>query len=89
MNLVVDHAVRPLSLCGHVEKKYPWRVVTLHETVLELHRKNMNGVILKINYEFFYDKDKWSFLQQTLRMKFFMMSGVIIYFQRKCGNQTQ
>jgi hypothetical protein len=46
-------------------------VVTLHETVHELHRKKLNGVILKIDFEKAYDKVKWSFLQQTLRMKGF------------------
>ena len=44
-------------------------VVILHETVHELHRKKLNGVILKIDFEKVYDKVKWSFLQQTLRMK--------------------
>jgi hypothetical protein len=42
-----------------------------HETVHELHSKKLNGVILKINFEKAYDKVKWSFLQQTLRMKGF------------------
>ena len=46
-------------------------VVILHETVHELHRKKLNGVILKIDFEKSYDKVKWSFLQQTLRMKGF------------------
>jgi hypothetical protein len=46
-------------------------VVTLHETVHELHSKNLNGVILKLDFEKAYDKVKWSFLQQTLRMKGF------------------
>jgi hypothetical protein len=46
-------------------------VVVLHETVHELHRKKLNGVILKIDFEKAYDKVKWSFLQQTLRMKGF------------------
>jgi hypothetical protein len=31
----------------------------------------LNGVILKIDFEKAYDKVKWSFLQQTLRMKGF------------------
>jgi hypothetical protein len=31
----------------------------------------LNGVILKIDFEKTYDKVKWSFLQQTLRMKGF------------------
>ena len=31
----------------------------------------MNGVILKLQFEKAYDKIKWSFLQQTLKMKGF------------------
>jgi hypothetical protein len=46
-------------------------VVILRETVHEVHRKNMNGVILKIDFEKAYDKVKWWFLQQTLRTKGF------------------
>jgi hypothetical protein len=46
-------------------------VVILYETIHELHRKKMNGVILKIDFEKAYEKVKWSFLQQTLRMKGF------------------
>ena len=46
-------------------------MVILHETVHELHRKKLNGVILKIDFEKAYDKVKWSFLHQTLRMKGF------------------
>ena len=37
----------------------------------ELHRKKLNGVILKIDFEKAYDKVNWSFLQQALRMKGF------------------
>jgi hypothetical protein len=44
-------------------------VVVLHEAVHELHSKN--GVILKLDFEKAYDKIKWSFLQQTLKMKGF------------------
>jgi hypothetical protein len=46
-------------------------VVTLHETIHELHHNKLNVVILKIDFEKAYDKVKWSFLQQTLRMKVF------------------
>jgi hypothetical protein len=46
-------------------------VVILHETIHELHTKKSNGVIFKIDFEKDYDKVKWSFLQQTLRMKGF------------------
>jgi len=33
--------------------------------------KKLNGVILKLDFEKAYDKVKWNFLQQTLRMKGF------------------
>jgi mannosylglycoprotein endo-beta-mannosidase len=46
-------------------------VVVLHETIHELHRKKMDGVLFKIDFEKAYDKVKWSFLQQTMRMKGF------------------
>jgi hypothetical protein len=51
--------------------KYPRWVVVLHEAVHELHTKKLNGVILKLDFEKAYDKVKWSFLQQTLRIKGF------------------
>jgi hypothetical protein len=43
----------------------------LQETINELHRKILNGVILKIDFEKAYDEVKWPFLLQTLRMKVF------------------
>jgi hypothetical protein len=46
-------------------------VLVLHETVHKLHRKKLDGVLLKIDFEKVYDKVKWQFLQQTLRMKGF------------------
>jgi hypothetical protein len=46
-------------------------VVVLHETIHELHRKKIDGVLFKIDFEKAYDKVKWEFLQQTLRMKGF------------------
>jgi hypothetical protein len=46
-------------------------VVILHETIHELHRKKLDGVLLKLDFEKAYDKVKWSFLQQTLCIKGF------------------
>nr|XP_051221032.1 uncharacterized protein LOC127339195 [Lolium perenne] len=46
-------------------------VVILHETIHELHTKKLDGVLFKIDFEKAYDKVKWPFLQQTLRMKGF------------------
>jgi hypothetical protein len=43
----------------------------LHETIHEMYRKKLDGVIIKLDFEKAYDKVNWSFLQQTLRMKGF------------------
>jgi hypothetical protein len=43
----------------------------LHETIHELNRKKMDGVLLMLDFEKAYDKVKWSFLQQTLQIKGF------------------
>ena len=46
-------------------------VVVLHETIHQIHKKKLDGVIFKIDFEKAYDKVNWAFLQQTLRMKGF------------------
>ena len=46
-------------------------VVTLHESLHELNGNNKDVVILKLNFEKVYDKIKWPFLQQSLRIKGF------------------
>jgi hypothetical protein len=46
-------------------------VVVLHETIHELHRKKMDGVLFEVDFEKAYKKVKRYFLQQTLRMKGF------------------
>ena len=46
-------------------------VVVLHETLHEIHTKKLDGVIFKVDFEKAYDKVKWTFLQQALRMKGF------------------
>jgi hypothetical protein len=46
-------------------------VVVLHETIHEIHRKRMSGVVLKLDFKKAYDKVNLNFLQQTLRMKGF------------------
>jgi hypothetical protein len=71
LNTVADHVVRPSQTAFMQGRNILDGVAILHETVHELHSKKLNGVILKIDFEKAYDKVKWSFLQQTLRMKGF------------------
>jgi hypothetical protein len=46
-------------------------VVTMHETLNEIHREKSSGVLFKIDFEKAFDKVKWSFLLQVLEMKGF------------------
>jgi len=46
-------------------------IVTLHESIHEIKRKNQRGLLLKLDFEKAYDKVNWDFLQQALRMKGF------------------
>jgi hypothetical protein len=61
---VADHVIHPSHTAFMQGRNILDGVVILHETVHELHRKKLNGVILKIDFEKAYDKVK-SFLQQT------------------------
>ena len=71
LSSVADHVVRPSQNAFMQGRNILDGVGIVHETVHELHRKKLNGVILKIDFEKAYDKVNWSFLQQTLRMKGF------------------
>ena len=68
---MADNVVRPTQNAFMQGRYILDGVVTLHETVHKLHRKNMNGVIFKIDFEKAYDKVKWPFLFQVLKMKGF------------------
>jgi hypothetical protein len=63
LNNVADHVVRPSQTTFMQGRNILDGVVTLHETVHELHSKKLNGVILKLDFEKAYDNVKWSFLQ--------------------------
>jgi hypothetical protein len=69
LNTVEDHVVRPSQTAFMQGRNILDGVVSLHETVHELHSKKLNVLILKLDFEKAYDKVKWFFLQQTLRMK--------------------
>jgi mannosylglycoprotein endo-beta-mannosidase len=71
LNNVAEHVVQPSQTTFMQGRNILDGMVILHEAVHELHTKKLNGVILKLDFEKAYDKVKWSFLQQTLRMKGF------------------
>jgi hypothetical protein len=68
---VADNSIGPFQSTFIPGRNILEEVVVLHKTIHELHRKTLSGIILKINFEKAYDKVKWSFMQQTLRMKGF------------------
>jgi len=71
VNSVADHLISPTQTAFMRGRNILEGVVTLHETVHELHRKNQSTIIFKIDFEKAYDKVKWDFLLQMLRMKGF------------------
>jgi hypothetical protein len=68
---VAQKVISPTQTAFIPERNIMEGVVILDETIHEMHRKNKSGVIFKIDFEKAYDKVKWSFVQQTLRMKGF------------------
>jgi hypothetical protein len=69
--VIAHKVVRPTQSAFIPGRNILEGVVVLHETIHELHRKKLDGVLFKIDFEKAYDKVKWSFLQQALRMKGF------------------
>jgi hypothetical protein len=71
LNTVADHLVCLSQIAFMQGRNILDGVITLHETIHKLHSKKLNGVILKQDFDKAYDKVKWYFLQQTLRMNGF------------------
>jgi mannosylglycoprotein endo-beta-mannosidase len=61
----VAHKVVRLTQTAFMPGWHILGVVVLHETIHELHRKKLDGVLFKIDFEIAYDKVKWPFLQQS------------------------
>jgi hypothetical protein len=59
LNTVGDHVIRPSQTAFMQGRNIVDGVIVLHESIHELHRKKLNGVILKIGFEKPYDKVKW------------------------------
>ena len=71
IGVVVDKIINPSQTAFMPGRNILEGVIVFHETIHEIHRKKMNGVILKLDFEKAYDKVKWPFLQQAMRMKGF------------------
>ena len=71
LNMVAKTVVMSTQTAFILGRNIMQGVVILHETIHELHKKKRDGIVFKIVFEKAYDKVKWSFLQQTLRMKGF------------------
>jgi hypothetical protein len=66
---IADQIMSPSQTRFILDRNIMEGVVMLHETIHEVHRKKMNYVTLKLDFDKAYDKVNWEFLQQTLRMK--------------------
>ena len=68
---IVHAMVQPTQTAFMPDRNILEGVVVLHETLHEIHTKKLDGVVFKVDFEKAYDKVKWPFLQQALRMKGF------------------
>jgi hypothetical protein len=71
VSAVAEKVIRPTQSAFMPGRHILEGVLVLHETIHELQRKKMDGVLLKIDFEKAYDKVQWPFLHQVLRMKGF------------------
>jgi hypothetical protein len=71
MSGIAEKLISPTQTAFILGRNIMEGVVILHETIHEIHRKRMSGVVLKLDFEKAYDKVNWNFLQQTLRIKGF------------------
>jgi len=71
LTTVAQKIIRPTQTTFLLGRNITEGAVILHEMIHELNSTKQDGIIFKIDFEKAYDKVKWSFLQQTLRMKEF------------------
>ena len=55
---IVHKVVRPMQSAFMLGRNILEGVLVLHETIHEIHRKKMDGVLFKIDFEKAYDKVK-------------------------------
>jgi endonuclease IV len=75
-NLVIEHVIHHPQTAFMQGRNIQDGVVTLHETMHELHQKFEWEVILKIEFQKPYDKFNWSFSYIESEQKFFSNSCV-------------
>jgi hypothetical protein len=71
LTLVAHRVIQPTQTMFLLGKNIMEGVVILHETIHDLHKKKLNEMIFKINFEKAYDKVKLPFVRQVLEMKGF------------------
>jgi hypothetical protein len=71
MALVAQKIIRPSQTAFMSGGNTIDEAIILHEIIHEMHRKKLDGIILKLDFKKVYDNVKWSFLQQILRIKSF------------------
>jgi hypothetical protein len=57
---IAENLISPSQTAFMPDRNIMEGVVMLHETIHEMHRKKMNGVILKLDFEKAYDKVIWN-----------------------------
>ena len=68
--IIIISGVTRASQTAFIKGRYILEgVLVLHETLNSMHKTKKTGVLFKIDFEKAFDKVKWPFLFQTLKMK--------------------
>jgi hypothetical protein len=70
---VAQRVIHPTQLAFLLGRNIMEGAIIIHETIHELHRIKLDGVILKIDFEKVYDKVKWPFVKHVMQMKGFSL----------------
>jgi hypothetical protein len=66
LNILTDNVINLTQTTFRRGQNILEGVIILHESIHKIHRKDLSGIILKIDFQKAYNKVKWSFLLQTL-----------------------
>jgi hypothetical protein len=69
---VAQRVIQPTQSAFLPSRNIMEGLITLHETIHELHRRKERGLIFKIDFEKAYHKVKWPFVKQVSEMNGFL-----------------
>ena len=73
-NLIANKVVSPVQSVFIKGRFILDGVVSLHEVMREVHRKKVDAILFKVDFEKAYDKINWTFLKEVMLQKGFLLN---------------